>query len=80
MTMCIYFIPKRAMRVQRYFTRETWRLYMVLYNSVQKFAERLNDLNRYIFYFPEQNPKQLDQKSLKFEIKTRLGILSGMKG
>jgi hypothetical protein len=29
--------------------------------SVQKFVERLNDLNRYLLYFPEENPKQLDQ-------------------
>jgi hypothetical protein len=34
---------------------------MVLNTSVQQFVERLNDLNRYQVYFPEENPKQLDQ-------------------
>jgi hypothetical protein len=29
--------------------------------SVHKFVERLNDFNRYLLYFPEENPKQLDQ-------------------
>jgi hypothetical protein len=33
---------------------------MGLNTSVQKFVERLNDLNRYLLYFPEENPKQLD--------------------
>jgi hypothetical protein len=32
-----------------------------LNTSVQKFVEWLNDLNRYQLYFPEENPKQLDQ-------------------
>jgi hypothetical protein len=34
--------------------------------SVQKFVERLNDLNRYhyMLYFPEENPKQLDQDEI----------------
>jgi hypothetical protein len=34
---------------------------MDLNTSVQKFVERLNDLNLYLLYFPEENPKQLDQ-------------------
>jgi hypothetical protein len=34
---------------------------MGLNTSVQQFVERLNDLNRYLLYFPEENPKQLDQ-------------------
>jgi hypothetical protein len=34
---------------------------MGLNTSVQKFVERLNDLNRYLLYFPEKKPKQLDQ-------------------
>jgi hypothetical protein len=29
--------------------------------SVQQFVERLNDLNRYLFHFLEENSKQLDQ-------------------
>jgi hypothetical protein len=32
--------------------------------SVQQFVERLNDLNRYLSYFPEENPKQLDQDEI----------------
>jgi hypothetical protein len=32
---------------------------MGLNSSVQQFVESLNDLNRYLLYFPEENPKQL---------------------
>jgi hypothetical protein len=32
--------------------------------TVQTFAERLNELNRYLLYFPEENPKQLDQDEI----------------
>jgi hypothetical protein len=34
--------------------------------SVQLFVERLklNDLNRYLLYFPEEIPKQLDQDEI----------------
>jgi hypothetical protein len=31
---------------------------------VQQFVETLNDLNRYLLYFPEENPKQLDQDEI----------------
>jgi hypothetical protein len=36
---------------------------MGLNTSVQQFVERhrLNDLNPYLLYFPEETPKQLDQ-------------------
>jgi hypothetical protein len=34
---------------------------MGLDTSVQQFVEMLNDLNRYLLYFTEENPKQLDQ-------------------
>jgi hypothetical protein len=37
---------------------------MGLNTSVQQFVERLNDLNRYLLYFPEENPKQLDQDKI----------------
>jgi hypothetical protein len=37
---------------------------MGLNTSVLKFVERLNDLNRYLMYFPEENPKQLDQDEI----------------
>jgi hypothetical protein len=39
-------------------------LYMALSTSVQQFVESLNDLNRYLLYFPEENPKQLDQDEI----------------
>jgi hypothetical protein len=35
-----------------------------LNTSVQPFVERLNELNRYLLYFPEENPKQLDQDEI----------------
>jgi hypothetical protein len=34
---------------------------MGLNTSVQHFVERLNDFNHYLLYFPEENPKHLDQ-------------------
>jgi hypothetical protein len=36
---------------------------MVLHTCVQQFVEKLkfNDLNYYLLYLPEENPKQLDQ-------------------
>jgi hypothetical protein len=37
---------------------------MGLNTSVQQFVERLNDLNRYVLYFPEENPKQLNQDEI----------------
>jgi hypothetical protein len=37
---------------------------MGLNTSVQQFVERWNDLNRYLLYFPEENPKQLDQDEI----------------
>jgi hypothetical protein len=37
---------------------------MGLNTSVQQFVERLNELNRFLLYFPEENPKQLDQDEI----------------
>jgi hypothetical protein len=39
---------------------------MGINTSVQQFVERqrLNELNRYLLYFPEENPKQLDQDEI----------------
>jgi hypothetical protein len=37
---------------------------MGLNTSVQQFVERLNDLNLNLSYFPEENPKQLDQDEI----------------
>jgi hypothetical protein len=58
------YIPKRAICVQKYYMRQPRDSYMGLNTSVQQFAERLNDLNRYLLYFPEENPKQLDQDEI----------------
>jgi hypothetical protein len=40
------YIPKRAIRVQKYYMRQPRGLYMGLNTSLQQFVERLNDLNR----------------------------------
>jgi hypothetical protein len=56
------YIPKHAMCVQKYYMRRG--LYMGLNKSVQQFVVRLNYLNRYLLYFPEENPKQLDQDAI----------------
>jgi hypothetical protein len=39
-------------------------LYKGLNTSVRQFVERLNDLNRYLLYFPEENPMQVDQDEI----------------
>jgi hypothetical protein len=62
--VCLEYIPKRAIRVQKYYMRKPRVLYMGLNTSVQQFVERLNDLNRYLLYFPEENPKHLDQDEI----------------
>jgi hypothetical protein len=56
------YIPKRAIHVQKYYMRRG--SYIGLNASIQQFVERLNDLNRYLLYFPEENPKQLDQDEI----------------
>jgi hypothetical protein len=52
------YIPKRVICVQKYYMRRG--LYIGLNTLVQQFLERLNDLNCYLFYHPEENLKQLD--------------------
>jgi hypothetical protein len=37
---------------------------MGLNTSEKKFVESLNDLNSYLLYFCEENPKQLDQDEI----------------
>jgi hypothetical protein len=37
---------------------------MSLHTLIEQFVERLNDLNRYLLYFPEEYPKQLDQDEI----------------
>jgi hypothetical protein len=44
--------------------------------SVQNFVERLNELNRYLLFFPEENPKQLDQDKI-IEILDQAIVRSG---
>jgi hypothetical protein len=39
-------------------------LYMGLNTSVKQFVEKLNDHNCYLLYFPEENPKHLDQDKM----------------
>jgi hypothetical protein len=58
------YIPKHAIRVQQYHIRQSRCLHMVLNTPLHQFVERLNDLNRYLLYFPEENPKQLDQDEI----------------
>jgi hypothetical protein len=53
------YIPKHTIHVQKYYMKRD--LYMDLNESLQQFVEMLNDLNRYLLYFSEENPKQLDQ-------------------
>jgi hypothetical protein len=52
------YIPKRTVRVQKYFMRQPRGfIYLGLNTSVQQFVEWMNDLNRYLLYFPEENPQ-----------------------
>jgi hypothetical protein len=51
------YIPKCIIHVQKYYMRHPRGLYMGLNTSVQQFVESLNDLNCYILYYPEENPK-----------------------
>jgi hypothetical protein len=56
------YIPKAAIRVQKYYIRRG--LFLGQNVSVQTFVERLIKLNQYLLYFPEENPKQLDQDKI----------------
>jgi hypothetical protein len=58
------YISKRAIRMQTYYMRHPRGLYMGLSTSGKQFVERLHELNRYLLYFPEENPKQLDQDEI----------------
>jgi hypothetical protein len=58
------YIPKSAICIQKYYMRLPRGLYIGLNTSVQQFVERLNDLNRYLLYFPDENPKKLDQDEI----------------
>jgi hypothetical protein len=39
-------------------------LFIGLNTSVQQFVEKLNEHNRYLMYFPKENPKNLDQDEI----------------
>jgi hypothetical protein len=58
------YIPKHAICVQTYYIRQPWGLYMGLNTCIQQFVERLNDLNCYLLYLPEENTKQLYQDEI----------------
>jgi hypothetical protein len=58
------YIPNCSIRVHQYYMRQSGSLYLGLNTSVQQFVERLKDLNRYLLYFPEENPKQLHQDEI----------------
>jgi hypothetical protein len=58
------YIPKRAIPVQNYYMRQPRGLYMSLNTPVKQFVETFNDLNRQLLYFPEENPKQVDQDKI----------------
>jgi hypothetical protein len=51
---------------------------MGLDTSLQQFLESLNDLNHYLLYFPEENPKQLDQDEIIDQAKAP-ELLNSMK-
>jgi transposase InsO family protein len=53
------YISRRAIRVQKYYMRRC--LFMGPNTTVQQFIERLNELNRYLLFFPEENPSPLNQ-------------------
>jgi hypothetical protein len=53
------YIPKHAIQVQKHYNNQIRCSYMGPNISAQKFVERLHDINRYLFYFPEENPKKL---------------------
>jgi hypothetical protein len=60
------YIPKRALQVHRFYMRQPRGLYMGVNTFVQQFVDRqrLNDHNRYLLCFLEENPNQLDQDEI----------------
>ena len=56
------FISRRAIRVQKYYMRRC--LFMGPNITVQQFVERLNELNRYLLFFPEKCPTPLTQDEI----------------
>jgi hypothetical protein len=60
------YIPKLAIRLQKYYMKIPRDLFMGFNTSVPQIikSQTLNDLNRYLLYFPEENPKQSDQDEI----------------
>ena len=56
------YISRRAIRVQKYYMRRF--LFMGPTTTVQQFVERLNKLNRYLLFFPEEYPTPLTQDEI----------------
>ena len=56
------YISRYAIRVQRYYMRRC--LFMGPSTTVKQFVEKLNDLNSYLLYFPEEYPMQLNQDNI----------------
>jgi hypothetical protein len=52
------YISKRTICVQKYYMRQPSGLYLNLNTSVQKCVERLNDLNRYVWFFLKRTPSK----------------------
>jgi hypothetical protein len=70
------YISRHAIRVQKYYMRRC--LFMGPTTTVQQLVERLNDLNKYLLYFPEEHTSQLKQDEI-IEIWTRPKPQNGMK-
>jgi hypothetical protein len=60
------YITKRNITCKSIILDKIGVLHIGLNTSIQEFLEnqRLNDLNRYLLYFPEEHPKQLDQDEI----------------
>jgi hypothetical protein len=62
--ICLEYIARRTIRVQKYYMRKCRGLYMGFNTSVKQLVDRLNDLNRYLMYFSEEKPKKMDQDKM----------------
>jgi hypothetical protein len=56
------YISRHAIRVQKYYMRRC--LFMGPNTTVQQFVERLNELNHYLLFFPEECPMPLTQDEI----------------
>jgi hypothetical protein len=65
LVMCdvgLEYMPKGVIQVQKYYVRRDLNLGQNM--SLQTFAEGLHELNKYLIYFPEEKPRQLDQDEI----------------